>query len=132
MRLFETPWTAALQAFLSFTVSWSLLKLTSIESVMLSNHFILSPLLLLSVFPSITVFSSELALPIRWPKYWCFSFSLSPSNEYSGLTSFRIGWFDLLAVQGTQESSPAPQFKVFLNHFFSVQLSLQSNCHICT
>ena len=104
VRLFVTPWTAARQASLSFTISWSLLKPTSIESVMPSKHLILCrPLLLLpSVFPSIRVFSNELALHIRWPKYWSFSFS--PSNEYSGLVSFRIDWFDLLAVQGTLKS----------------------------
>ena len=95
--LFAAPWTGARQASVSFTVSWSLLKLMSIEWVMLSNHLILChPLLLLpSIFPSIRVFSNESALHIRWPKYWSFSFSLSPSNEYSGLISFRIDWFDL-------------------------------------
>ena len=99
-----TPWTAACQAFLSFTIFRSLLKLMSIESVMPSNHLILchSLLLLPSVFPSIRIFSNEPALHIRWPKYW--SFSMSPSNEYSELTSFRINWFDLLAVQGTLKS----------------------------
>ena len=98
------PWTAAFQASLSFTISWSLLKLMSIESVMPSNLLILCcPLLLLpSIFPSIRVFSSELALCVRWPKYW--SFSISPSNESSGLISFRIDWFDLLIVQGTLKS----------------------------
>ena len=101
--LFVTPWTAALQASLSFTISWSLLKLRSIESVMPSNHLILYCLLLLlsSVFPSIRVFSNESALHSRWPKYWSFSFSISPSDEYSGLISFQIDWFDLLAVQET-------------------------------
>ena len=95
-----TPWTAAHQASLSFTISQSLLKLMSIESVMPSNHLILCrPLLLLpSIFPSIRICSNELALSIRWPKYWSFSFSISPSKEYSGLISFRIDWFDLLAV----------------------------------
>ena len=104
--LFGTPWTAAHQASPSFTTSWSLLKFTSIESVMPSNHLILCrPLLLLpSIFPRITVFSNESALYIRWPKYWSFSFSISPSNEYSGLISFRIDWFDLLAVQETLKS----------------------------
>ena len=94
------------QASLSFTISWSLLRLMSIESVMPSNNIILChPLLLLpSIFSSIRVFSSELALHIRWPKYWSFSFSISPSNEYSGLISFRIDWFDLLAVQETLKS----------------------------
>ena len=101
--LFVTPWSAAFQASLSFTISQSLLKLTSIESVMPSNHLILCyPLLLLpSILSSIRVFSNESALHVRWPKYWSFSFSISPSNEYSGLISFRIEWFDLLAVQGT-------------------------------
>ena len=99
------------QAALSFTIGWSLLKLMSIESLMLSNHLILCcPLVLLpSTFPSIWVFSNELALHIRWPEYW--SFSINPFNEYSGLISFRVDWFDLLEVQGTQESSPTPQFK---------------------
>ena len=98
VRLFGTPWTEARQAPLSFTISWSLLKLMSIESVMPSNHLILClPLFLPSVFSSIRVFSNESALHIRWPKYWSFSFSIS-SNEYSELISFRIGWFDLLAV----------------------------------
>ena len=103
VRLFTTPWTAACQASLSITNSWSLLKLMSIESVMPSNHLILSCLLLLppSIFPNIKVFPSESVLHIRWPKYWSFSFSISPSNEYSGLTFFRIDWFDLLEVQGT-------------------------------
>ena len=106
-RVYSTIlWTAAHQASLSFTISWSLLKLISIESVVPSNHLILCrPLLLLpSIFPSIRVFSSELALCIWWPKYWSFSFSISPSNECSGLISFRIDWFDLLAVQGTLKS----------------------------
>ena len=114
VQLFATPWTAARQALLSFTIFWSLLRFMSIESVMLSNHLILChPLLILpSIFPSIRVFSNESALHIKWPKHWTFSFSISPSNEYSGLISFRIDWFDLLPVQGnSQESSPAPQFK---------------------
>ena len=109
-----TPWTAACQASLPTSNSRNLLKLMPIESVMPSNHLILChPLLLLpSVFPSIRVFSNESVLHIRWLKYWSFSFSISPSNEYSGLISFRIDWLDLLAVQGAlQESSPAPQFK---------------------
>ena len=111
--LLATPWTAAHEASPSITNSHSLLKLMSTESVMPSNYLILFCLLLLlpSNFPSIRVFSNELALHIRWPKYWSFSFSISPSCEYSGLISFRIDWFDLLAVQGTQESSPTPQFK---------------------
>ena len=100
VRLFATPWTAASQASLSFTISWRLFKLMFIESVMPSNHLLLCYLLLLlpSIFPSIGVFSNELALHIRWPKYWSFSFSISPSSEYSGLISFRIDWFNLLAV----------------------------------
>ena len=102
VRLFATPWTTAHQAYLSFTITWSLLKPMSIESVMPSNHLILcSCLLLLSIFPSIRVFSKESALRIRWPKHWSFSFSISPSNAYSELISFRIDWFDLLAVQRT-------------------------------
>ena len=104
--LFVTPWTALRQASLSLTVFQSLLKLMSTESVMPSNHFMLChPLLLLpSIFLSIRVFPSELSLRIRWPKYWSFSFSISPSNEYSGLISFRVDWFDLLAVQKTLKS----------------------------
>ena len=124
VRLCATPWTAARQASLSITKSWSLLKLMSIELVMPSNHLILchSLLLLPSMLPSILVFSNELALCIRWPKYWSFSFSISPSNEYLGLTSFRIDWFDLLAVQGSLRvlSNTTVQ-----NHqFFSAQPSL--------
>ena len=108
-----TPWTAAYQASLSITNSRSLPKLMCIQSVMPSSHLILChPLLLLpSIFPSIKVFSNESVLCIRWPKCWSFSFSISPSNEYSGLISFRMDWLDHLAVQGTQESSPTPQFK---------------------
>ena len=104
--LFAAPWTAGCQASLSFTISQSLLKLMSIESVMPSNHLILCPPLLLLpyIFPSIRVFSNELALCTRWPKDWSFSFSISPSSEYSGLISFRIDWLDLLAVQGTLRS----------------------------
>ena len=106
VRLFATPWTAARQGSLSIANSRSLLKLMSIESVMPSNHLILCHPLLLppSIFPSIRVFSSEAALGIRWPKYWSFSFSISPSNEYSGLVSFRMDWLALLAVQGTLKS----------------------------
>ena len=123
-----TLWTTAHQASLLFTISWSFLKLTSIELMMPSNHLILChPLLLPSVFPSIRVFSSEWALRIKWPKFWSFSFSICPSNEYSGLISFWIDWFDLLAVQGTLKS-------LFQHHnskasilwccaFFMVQLS---------
>ena len=103
VQLLVTPWTAAHQASLSITNSWSLLKLMSIESMMPSNHLILCHPLLLppSIFPSIRVFSSESVLCITWLKYWSFSFSISPSNEYSGLISFRTDWLDLLAVQGT-------------------------------
>ena len=110
---FATPWTAARQASLSITNSQSLHRLVSIELVMPSNHLILCrPLLLLpSIFPSISLFSSESVLCIRWPKYWSFSFSISPSNQYSGLIPFRMNWLDLLAVQGTLESSPTSQFK---------------------
>ena len=106
VQLFVTPWTAACQASLSITSSRSLLKLMSIELVMPSNHLILcQPLLFLpSIFPSILVFSSESVIHIRWPKYWSFSFSISPSNEYSGLIFLRIDWLDLLAVQGTLKS----------------------------
>ena len=105
VQLFVTPCTAARQASLSITNSWSLLKLMSIESVMPSNYLILChPLLLLSIFLNVRVFSSDSVLCIRWPKYWSFSFSTSPSNEYSGLISFRIDCFDLLAVQGTLRS----------------------------
>ena len=112
VQLFATPWTAACQASLSITNSWSLPKPMSIDSVMPSNHLILCrPLLLLpSIFPSIRVFSNESALLIRWPKYWSFSFNISPSNEHPGLISFRMDWLDLLAVQGTHKS-PTPQLK---------------------
>ena len=104
-QLFVTPWTAARQASLSITNSKSLSKLMSTESVMPSNHLILChPLLLPSIFPSIRVFSNESALRVRWPKYWSFSFNISPSNEHSGLISFRMDWLDLLAVQGTLKS----------------------------
>ena len=106
VRLFATSWTTACQASLIINNSWSSLKLTSIESVMHTNHLILCRHLLLlpSIFVSIRVFSNEPALHIRWPKYWSFSFSISPSNEYSGLISFRMDWLDLLAVQGTLKS----------------------------
>ena len=123
-----TPWTAASQASPSITNSWNLLKLMSIESVMLSNHLIFCcPLLPPSKFPSIRVFSNESALPIRWPKYWSFSFSISPSNEYSGLVSFRMDWLDLRAVQGTLKSllQHHSSKASILQHsaFFIVQLS---------
>ena len=106
VQLFVTPWTTAHQAFLSSTNSWSLLKLMSIESVMPSNHLILCHPLLLppSIFPNIRVFSNESTLHIRWPKFWSFSFSIRPSNEYSGLISYRMDWLALLAVQGTLKS----------------------------
>ena len=106
VRLFATPWTAARQAFLSITNSQSLLKLMSLISVISSNHLILCcPLLLLpSIFPSIRVFSNESALRMRWPKYWTFSFNISPTNEHPGLISFRMDWLDLLSVQGTLKS----------------------------
>ena len=130
-QLFVTPWAATHQASLSFTISWSLLKLMCIESVIPSNHFILCcPLLLLpSIFPSIRVSSNESALHIRWPKYWSFSFSISPSNEYSGLLSFRIDWFDLLAVQETLRSLLQHHKK---HQFFGAQPSLWSTSHIHT
>ena len=128
--LIVTPWTIACQASLSFTVSQSLFKLMSIESVMLSNYLTLChPLLLLpSTLPSIRVFSSEWAVHIRWPKYWSFSFSISLSNEYSWLISFRIDWFDLPAVQGTLKSFLQQhnlKASVLLQHsvFFMVQFS---------
>ena len=105
VQLFATPWTAARQSFLSITNSQSLLKLMSIESVMPSNHFILCrPLLMPSIFPSIRVFSNEWVLRIRWPKDWSFSFSISPSNEYSGLISFGMDWLDLVVVHETLKS----------------------------
>ena len=106
VQLFVTPWTAAHQTSLSFAISKSLLKLMSIELVMPSNHLILCrPLLLLpSIFPSIRIYSNESALCIRWPKYWSFSFNISPSNGHPGLISFRMDWLDLLALQGTLKS----------------------------
>ena len=127
--LFATPWIAAGQASLSFTVSQSSLKLMSIESAVPSNHFILccSLFLLPSIFPCIRVFSSELALCIRWPKSWSFSLNISPYNEYSGLLSFSIDWFDLLALQGTLKNHLQPHSSKasILQHsaFFMVQLS---------
>ena len=112
VRLFATPWTGAHQVSLSIINSQSLLKLMSIELVLSSNRLSHPPLLLpLSIFPSIRVFSNESVLHIRWSKYWSFSFSISPFNEYSGLISFRVGWFDLLAAQGILKSSLTPQFK---------------------
>ena len=117
VQLFATSWTAPCQASLSITNSQSLLKLMSIASVMPSNPLILChPLLLPSLFPSIRGFSNGLALHVRWPKYWSFSFSISPSNDYSGVISFRMDWLDLLAAardspRDSQESSPAPQFE---------------------
>ena len=123
------PWTAASQAPLSITNFWSLLKLLSIESVMPSNHLILCGPLLLppSIFPNIRVFSNELVLHIRWPEYWSFTFSISPSNEYSGLISFRMDWLDLLAVQRTLKSLLQHQSSkasiLWRLAFFVVQLS---------
>ena len=133
VQLFKTPWTAASQASLSFTISQRLLKLTSIESVMTCKHLILCrPLLLLpSIFPSIGDFSNESVLCIRWPKYRNFSFSISPFNEYSGLISFRIDWLDPLAVQGTPKSLLL-QHSVQKHQFLSTQLSLWSNSHMTT
>ena len=124
VRLFATPWTAACQASLSITSSQSLPKIMSIESVMPSNHLILCrPLLLLpSIFPNIRVFSNESALHIRWPKYWSFSFNISPSNYYSGLITFRMYWLDLLAVQGL--SRVFSNTTVQKHQFFSAELSL--------
>ena len=129
VRLFATPWTMACQASLPITNSLSLLKLMSIESVMPSNHLILChPLLLLpSIFPSIRVFSNESFLCIMWPKYWSFSFNISPSNEYSGLISFRMDWLDLLAVQGTLKSllqhHSSKASLLWRSAFFIVQVS---------
>ena len=129
LHLFVTPWTAACQASLSIANSQSLLKFMTIESVMPFNHLILCHPLLLppSIFPSIRVFSNELVLHISWPKYWSFSFSISPSNEYSGLISFRMGWFDLLAVQGTLKSllqhHSSKASILWCSAFFRVQLS---------
>ena len=132
VRLFAAPWTAAHQAFLSFTISLSLLGFMFIESVTLCNHLILChPLLLLpSIFPSIRVFSNESALCLRWPKYWNFSFSISPSDEYSGLISFRSDWLDFLAVQGTLKD--LLQYHIRKHQFFGAQLPLRSNSHIHT
>ena len=128
--LFATPWTAAWQVSLSFTISWSLLKLMSVELVILSKHSVLCcPLLLLPlIFPCIRVFSSELAVHIRWPKYW--SLSISPSSEYSGLISFRIDWFDFLAVQGILKLFSSTRKRK--HQFFGTQPSLWSNSHFRT
>ena len=134
IRLFVTPWTAACQASLSVTNSQSPPKPMSIESMMPSNHLILChPLLLLpSIFPSIRVFSNESALRMRWPKYWSFSFNISPSNEHSGLISFRMDWLDLLAVQGTLKSllQHHSSKASILQHsaFFTVQLTFIHDC----
>ena len=132
VQLSVTPWTVACQASLSITNYRSLRKLMSIESMMPSNHLILCCPLLLppSSFPSIRVFSNESVLPIRWPNYWRFSFNISPSNEYSGLISFRMDWFDLLAVQGTLKS--LLHSTVQKHQFFGILLSLWSNSHIHT
>ena len=129
VQLLVTPWT---EASLSFTISWSLLKLIFTELMMPSNHLILCcPLLLLpSVFSSIRDFSNESALHIRWPKYWNFSFSISSSNKYSGLISCRIDWFDLLAVQETLKSLPTTT--VWKHQFFNAQSSFWPSSHICT
>ena len=129
VRLFATPWIAARQSSLSITSSWSLPKLMSIESVIPPNHLILCrPLLLLpSIFPSIRVFSNESALHIRWPKYWSFSFSISPSNEYSGLASFRMNWLDLLGVPRVFSNTTVQK-----HQFFSTQISLWSSSHTHT
>ena len=134
VQLFATPWTAVRQASLSITNSQSLLKLMSIELGMPSNHLIpCCPLLLLpSIFPNIRVFSNKSVLHIRWPDYWSFSLSISPSNEYSELISFRMDWLDLLAAQETlKESSPAPQFKNIsssvLNFLYSPTLTSVAN-----
>ena len=128
------PRTVACQASLSFTISWSLLKLMSTESVMPSNHLILCRLLLLlpTIFPSIRVFPNESTLCINWPKYWSFSFSISPSNDCLGLTSFRIDWFDLPAVQGTLKSPLQHHNSRAQHQFFGAQPSLWSNLHIRT
>ena len=128
VQLFVTPWTTVHQASLSFTISQSLLKLMSIDSVMPSSHLILChPLILLpSISPNIRVFSKDLALRIRWPKYWGFSFGISPSNDYSRLISFSIDWFDLLAVQGTLKSllqHHSSKASIIQHSVFMVQLS---------
>ena len=131
VRLFAMPWIAARQFSLSITNSQSLSKVISIDSVMPSNHLILCHTLLPpSIFPSIRVFSNESALRMRWPKYWSFSFNISPSNEYSGLISFRMDWLDLLArTRNSQEFSPTPQFKISIlrcSAFFIIQLHIHT------
>ena len=132
VQFFVVSWTAPHQASMSFTISQSLLKFMSIESIMPSNHLILCrPLLLPSIFPSIKAFSSVSVLHIRWPRYWSFSFSISPSNEYLGLISLRIDWFDLLAVQGTLKSL-LQHHSSKKHQVFDVQPSLWFNSHIHT
>ena len=129
VQLFSTPWTAAYQASLSFTISQSLLRFMSVESVMVCNYLILCCFLLVlpSIFPSIRVFSSESVLHITWPRYWSINFSISPSTEYSGLISFRMDWFDLLTVQGTLKSflqhDSLRASILWLSAFLTVQLS---------
>ena len=132
---FYNPMDCSTPVSLSFTISWSLLKLMSVESVMPSNHFTLCHphLLLPSIFPSNRVISNESALHFKWPKYWNFNFSISPSNEYSGLSSFRIDWFDLLAVQGTpKRASPAPQFKSINSSALNLLYVQLSHPHMTT
>ena len=135
VRLFATPWTATYQASLSITNSWGLLKLMSIDSVMPSNHLILYHPLLLPplIFPRSKVFTNESVLRISWPKYWSFSFSISLSNEYSGLISFRMDWWDLLAVQGTLKSllqhHSSKAFILRHSAFFVIQLSQMITVH---
>ena len=140
VQLFVTPWTAACQASLSISNPQSLLKLMSIKSVMPSNHLILChPFLLLpSIFPSIRIFSNESVLHIRWPKYWSYSFSISPSNEYSGLIFFRMEWLDLLAVQGMlksllqHHSSKASMFECLLRRYGSAVVCYRSRGSGCS
>ena len=132
VRLFLTQWTTACQASLSFTISWSLLKFTSIQWVILSNHLnFCCPLLLLSlIFPRIRVYSSESALCIKWPKFWSFSLSISPSNEYSGLISFRIDWFDLLASMRLSRAFSSTT--IWKHQFFGAEPSSWCNSHMRT
>ena len=132
VQLLETPWKCSTPGFPSFTISRSFLKSMSVESVMPSNHLTLCHHLLFlpSIFPGVRVFSNESALCIWWLKYWSFSFSISPSNEYSVLISFRIDWFDLLAITGL--SRVFFSTTVWKHHFFSAQPSLWSNSHVCT